>query len=68
VIRFSLVQELPPSRWGRAHIPNRIPPGWNDLIKTMRMLWDHGDSTLLETAFVHWFQKPQHPIERLRQW
>jgi hypothetical protein len=67
-IRFSIVHDLPPCRWGGPRMPDKIPNGWKDTVITMRMLWDHGDPTELETAFIHWFTPPLHPIERMNSW
>jgi hypothetical protein len=29
-VRFSIVQDLPPSRWGGFRMPNKIPADWKE--------------------------------------
>lgn len=49
--RFSIVRELPKSRWGAAYMSNQILVTWKDTVKTMRIMWESGRATILETAF-----------------
>lgn len=51
-ISFSIVRELPPSRWGASHLPNKIPKNWTAIKNSLRSLWISGAETSLETAFV----------------
>jgi len=38
-------------------MPNKIPVGWKDTVKTMRFLWEAGNDTILETVFDELFDK-----------
>jgi hypothetical protein len=55
--RFSIVHDLPKSRWGASHMPNKVPVGWKGTLKTIRMMWEAGEDTILETAFYELFDK-----------
>jgi hypothetical protein len=38
-------------------MPNKIPVGWENILKTMRFFWDAGEDTVLETVFYELFDK-----------
>jgi len=60
-IRFSIVDEQPPSRLGKSRMHTQIPATWKDDVVTMRMLWEAGQDTLLETAFFEYFPGKKPP-------
>jgi hypothetical protein len=62
---FSIVHELPPSHWGRSHMPNITPKNWEAILNSMRSLWESGVDTELETAFVEQIRKPTFPCGKL---
>lgn len=59
--KISIVDELPPSRWGQFHMPNKTVPTWKGYLRFMRAMWDLGETTELETAFFEYFsgKKPR---------
>jgi hypothetical protein len=67
-ITFSIVYELPKSRWGASHMPNRVPANWRAILNSMRSLWKSGVDTSLETVFYERLGKPENPYDRLNSW
>ena len=63
-VRISIVHELPKSRWGAGHMPNKQPVSWKSDLKFLRQMWDHGEETELETAFFEYFEKMKDPLRR----
>jgi hypothetical protein len=61
--RISIVHDLPKSRWGASHMPNKQPIGWKENLKFLRLMWEEGEDTILETAFYEPFEKPKRILE-----
>jgi hypothetical protein len=62
-MRFSIVFDLPKSRWGRSHLPNKVPDRWPNILVSLYNAWVMGDSTELVTAFVEYLDNPD-PLGR----
>jgi hypothetical protein len=63
--RFSIVRELPKGSWTASYMPNKVPVTWKDTVKTMRIMWESGRATILETAFYELF-RPEGSFDQLK--
>ena len=55
-IPFFIVYEVPKSRWGASHLPNKVPADWLATLNSMRSLWISGVEISLETVFYEPFE------------
>ena len=55
--RFSIVDEM----------PNKGAVAWKELVQALRLHWDAGTDTLLETPFYAPLGKPETAMDRIRK-
>jgi len=60
-VRISLVKALPNLHWAKE------PLDWHLDLAFLKYLWEHGEDTILETAFYEPF-KPEGPFDKLKSW
>ena len=54
--RFSLIYDLKRSRWAETHL-EEPPADWQIILDYLRLLWQLGEDTILETEFYEPCQK-----------
>ncbi len=57
--RISLVKALPTLHWGELQFLKSEPVDWNLDLAFLRLLWEWGEDTILETAAYEPFTKPK---------